>query len=75
MDGRSIIGVWENSSGKGQRKLDNRPCVFSQKKNIFFYFFSLGVGGGFRDKKKFFFENGIYLAKIPTKSIFNSGKR
>ena len=38
------------------------------------YFLSW-MGGGFRDKKNIFFENPIYLTKIPTKSIFNFGKR
>lgn len=58
---------------KGNWTID--PVCFLRKKIYFFYFFSLGVGGGFRDKKNFFFENCIYLAKIPTKSIFNFGKR
>lgn len=33
------------------------------------------MGGGFRENKKIFFENCIYVTKIPTKSIFNFGKR
>ena len=39
------------------------------------YFSLLDGGGGFQDKKNIFFENTIYLTKIPTKSIFNFGKR
>ena len=34
-----------------------------------------GVGGAFRENKKLFSENPLYMAKIPTKSIFNFGKR
>ena len=32
-------------------------------------------GGVFRENKKPFCENTLYMAKIPTKSIFNSKKR
>jgi hypothetical protein len=61
--------------------VDNRPCTFFQSNTDNRLaehpqiFFSPGWGGGFRDKKNIFFENPIYLTKIPTKSIFNFGKR
>ena len=32
-------------------------------------------GGVFRENKNSFCENTLYMTKIPTKSIFNSGKR
>lgn len=32
-------------------------------------------GGVFRENKKSFSENTLYMAKIPTKSIFNSKRR
>ena len=62
--------------GKVKENWTIDPVHFLRRKNLFFFiFFSLGWGGGFRDKKKFFFENGIYVTKIPTKSIFDFGKR
>lgn len=69
-----LSGMYQDSWQCRHRKRDNRPCVFSQK-FFLFYFQTKRVGGGFRDKKKFFLKNRIYLAKIPTKSIFNFGKR
>lgn len=69
-----LSGVYQDSWMYRRKKRDNRPCVFSQK-FFFIYFHIKRVGGGFRENKKFFFENCIYVTKIPTKFIFNSGKR
>ena len=69
-----LSGIYQDSWQCRHRKRDNRPCVFSQT-FFLFYFQIKRVGGGFRDKKKFFLKNRIEVSKIPTKSIFNSGKR
>ena len=69
-----LSGIYQDSWQCRHRKRDNRPCVFSQK-FFLFYFQTKRVGGGFRENKKFFLKNRIYVSKIPTKSIFNFGKR
>lgn len=63
-----FCGVDNRPYRHSQKEADNRLAGYPQ-------IFSLLDGGYFQDKKNIFFENGICLAKIPTKSIFNSGKR
>ena len=69
-----LSGMYQDSRQCRHGKRDNRPCVFSQK-FFLFYFQTKRVGGGFQENKKVFLKNRIYVSKIPTKSIFNFGKR